>query len=139
VPEDDVSLRRIGRDTVIICLVMAAAALALRRGNPDGALGVLGGGILIAISYRAIKGVVDGALGRAQSRATSGAGAATQPARGAVALFLGRYALLAAGAYVMLQFLQLHPVGLVAGVTSFVLAAGVEGLRLVTTPRRGSR
>jgi hypothetical protein len=47
-----------------------------------------------------------------------------------VVKFLARYALLAVGAYAMLVFLHLHPVGLVMGVSSPVVAAAIEVIRM---------
>ncbi len=142
----DPSLRRFERDMVVACLGMAAIALVLRGGRPDAALGVLGGGALIGFSYRAIKGAVDAILRRAPGLPAVGDGAAqTAPLetvsvvprrrdRMALALvlvkFFTRYALLALGAYVMLRF-RLHPVGLLAGASSPVLAAGAEAVRLL--------
>jgi hypothetical protein len=46
-------------------------------------------------------------------------------------LVIGRYALLALLAYVMIARLRLHPLGLLAGASSVVAAAGVEALRLL--------
>jgi hypothetical protein len=51
-------LRRVERDGVIACALMAAAAWALARGAIGAPLGVLGGGALAWISYRGIKGGV---------------------------------------------------------------------------------
>ena len=42
-----------------------------------------------------------------------------------------RYALLALLAYVMIARLRLHPVGLLAGVSSVVAAVSIEALRLL--------
>jgi hypothetical protein len=40
--------------------------------------------------------------------------------------FIGRFAVLAVLAYVMLVWLRLHPVGLILGVSSIVVAAAIE-------------
>jgi hypothetical protein len=48
--EVDPSLRRIERDAALLCLGAALVALPARGWQPDGALGVLGGGALMAIS-----------------------------------------------------------------------------------------
>jgi hypothetical protein len=120
-------LRRFERNQVIATLVMAAIAAAFRRF--DLALGVLGGGLLMATSYRAIKGGVEAiapAGGEAPARRPGGA----KRAAWLVAKLVGRYALLALAAYVMLIFLRAHPVGLLAGAASPVIAVGVEGLRV---------
>ena len=59
-PERDASLRRVQRDSALFCVSAALAALALAGGRPQGALGVLAGGAMMAVSYAAIKGGVDG-------------------------------------------------------------------------------
>jgi len=46
-------------------------------------------------------------------------------------IVIGRYALLALLAYVMIARLRLHPLGLLAGASSVVAGAGVEALRLI--------
>ena len=139
--ESDRMLRQFERDGVVACLAMAAIALAVERGRPDGAAGVLAGGALAAISYLAIKGGVDVVLavaskaaGRAgEGGATEGGNASqTGPAltagrRAWLALkIVGRYALLALGAYVMLACFRVHAVGLLAGATSPFVAAAVQ-------------
>jgi hypothetical protein len=124
---------------VLACLAMAGVALVAKAGNPDAALGVLGGGALGAFSYWAIKGGVDAALGQAVlSPPGGGAVPATAPGSrrflGArvlgVAKFIGRYALLAVAAYVMLTRLHLHPVGMLVGVSAPVVAASVLVVRM---------
>jgi hypothetical protein len=142
--ESDRLLKQFERDSVIACLAMAAIALAVERGRPDGAAGVLAGGALMAISYRAIKGGVDVVLAvasKAAARAGTGGtpeggnGPAAEPAltpgrRAWLALkFIGRYALLAVGAYVMLACFRVHPVGLLAGATAPFVAAAVQLMR----------
>jgi len=57
--ERDPALRLFERDAIIACGAMAACALAIQRGRPDAAAGVVAGGLLMALSYRAIKGAVD--------------------------------------------------------------------------------
>ena len=52
--EPDAMLRRFERNQILVCLAMAAVPAAIGRFAV--ALGVLGGGLLMAISYRAIKG-----------------------------------------------------------------------------------
>jgi hypothetical protein len=116
-------LNRIGRDTALICA--AGAALAWAIGGWRAAAGVLGGGVLIGISVASVAFTVAAFVG-------SGAGSArrdrsTRALAGAV--FVLHYALLAFVAYVMIARLRLHPIGLVGGVTSFVLAAALEAAR----------
>jgi hypothetical protein len=131
----DPAVRQFERDAVIVLAVMVVGALILRRGNPDGALGVLLGAALMVVSYWAIKGAVDLLLARRRP----GGGEAPLRARTLIwqgAKFIGRYALLAVGAYVMLIGLRAHPVGVLCGVSVPVLAAVVQLPRLW---RRGAR
>jgi hypothetical protein len=156
--EVDPALRRFERDAAGACLVTALVAFGVAAvGSGVGpalrvGLGVIGGGLLTALSYRAIKGGVDvvmraagavaasapeapgGAVGEAPSEPDPG------PPRGPVlsvgrkaffaVKFFTRYALLAIAAYVMLTCFRLHPVGLVAGATAPFLAAAVQAGRL---------
>lgn len=114
--EADPFLRRFERDALAACGVMAVAALVVPRGGPWMALAVAGGGVLAAVSYRAIKGGVD---------------AVVRGSGGALALVkcFTRYAILAIAAYVMLVRLRLHPVGVLTGASSLVVAATVAAAR----------
>ena len=123
-PEPDASLRRVQRDAAIICVALAVVAVVVMRGRPGGALGVLAGGALMAVSYTAIKGGVDAALGRKGERAASSAAA------WASFRFIARYLVIAVLAWAILVPLHAHPLGVFAGVTAPVLAIGVEALRL---------
>ncbi len=139
--EADPLLRRIERTAVIACLVMAGAAFVLSHGRWAPVAGVLGGGLLVAVSYRTIGSGVGGlvALLTGGERSPSGAGEPEAVARRAaapgvawtMAVVIGRYALLALLAYVMIARLRLHPLGLLAGASSFVAAASIEALRLL--------
>lgn len=133
----DASLRRVERDAILVCGVMAVTALALQGGRLDGALGVIGGGALMAVSYRAIKGGVTALVNRAETAAATPEGARAPSPRQARAMlsFVLRYALLAAGAYVILIPLRAHPLGVVSGVTAPVVAIGLEAARLQRRPR----
>jgi hypothetical protein len=131
--EPDASLRRIQRDAAILCLVSTVIALLVMRGRPEGAVGVLAGGALMAVSYLAIKGGVDAALRRAAGR--SGEQAAPPAGAGragawAAFRFVARYGVIAGLAWVVLVPLRAHPVGVVAGVSAPVLAIAIEGVRL---------
>jgi hypothetical protein len=83
---------------------------------------VLGGGLLAAISYRAIKGGVDAV-------AAGGRGGA------ALVKFFTRHGILAFAAYVMLVRLRLHPLWVMAGASSLVAAAVAAAVRFL---RRGT-
>lgn len=114
------------------CLVMAAAALVIWRGTPRVALGVLGGGLLIAVSYRTIASGVDGLVDSLGGQAGTNRAENARPRLAwTVTKLAGRYALLAVLAYVMIARLRLHPVGLLVGASSVVAAASVEALRLL--------
>ena len=124
--ESDPMLRRFERDQVLATVVMAAIAACWRF---DVALGVVGGGLLMAMSYRAIKRGVEAFVPARQDAAAAANGRPIHRTRLA-AKFVGRYALLAVAAYVMLTFLRAHPVGLVAGAASPVVAAAIEAGRV---------
>jgi hypothetical protein len=126
--EPDPSLRRVERSAVLVCLAMALLALVVPGGGPGAALGVLGGGVISAVSYGTIHLAVT-----ALTAGLAGAPAGASPRTGAwTVVRVGlRYALLALLAYVMIARLRLHPVGLLAGVSSVVAAVSLEALRLL--------
>lgn len=73
---------RVERTALTACLAAAVAALVVQGGRPDVALGVLGGGLLSATSYWAIRSAID-ALVRALvgvPAATASAGPSLAPA-----------------------------------------------------------
>ena len=127
-------LDRIVRNTAICCVVVAALAAAWTRGV-RAPLGVLGGGLLIGLSYWAIRGTVDAFIGFRSGSSHSGGAAAAQgetpPKTGRFQLvkFFTRHGMLALAAYVMMVRLHLDPVGLLAGVSSLAMALAVEVLR----------
>src|SRR4026207_44305 len=53
-PGRDPVLRRVERTAAVVCLVMAAVALILSKGDLRAPLGVLGGGLLVAIRHRPV-------------------------------------------------------------------------------------
>lgn len=89
------------------------------------AAGVVGGGLLSAISYRALRRGVEAlgppAPGEEGRRRVS-------PARVALGLAL-RYALLLLAGYVIIARLRLHPLGVLLGASAVVVAAMVEAVR----------
>jgi hypothetical protein len=143
----DPLLRRVERTAVAVCLLMAAVAGLLWGGWV--AVAVLGGGLIAAVSYAGLASGVT-ALTAAAERA-AGPGPAADPVRGGspdadgaepdparkrprppakiLATVVLRYALLGLLAYVMIARLRLHPVGLLAGVSSVVIAVGAEAIR----------
>ena len=127
-------LERIVRDAAIACLVIAVLFAAVRRDVMVG-VSVLGGGLLIGISYWAIKGTVDALIGHRPGPGLDRGGAAAAAERGVRARrwplvkFFTRHGMLALAAYGMMVRLHLDPVGLLAGVSSLVIAVAVEVLR----------
>ncbi len=117
-------LRYFERDAILACLVMAVAAAFWPGGGWPLAGSVVAGGLLSAVSYRGVKAGVDAALG----------GQAGRP--WALVKFFTRYAILAFAAYVMLARLRVSPVGLIAGASSLVIAAGAAAARFVFPARR---
>ena len=120
------------RSTYFACLAMAAAAYVLGHGRWAPVLGVFGGGLLVGISYRTIGSGVSGVVDLMARPRLAGDGGPAPPKVGRTMLIvIGRYALLALLAYVMIARLRLHPLGLLAGASSVVAGAGVEALRLI--------
>ena len=112
--------RRIFRDSAIVCGALAMVALAVWPRSWAAAGGVLAGGGLIGLSAWAIQGAVDGLLGAGEGR---------KPGSWVLVKFFTRHAILAAAAYGIMVRLHLDPVGMLVGVSSLVLAAGVEVIR----------
>jgi hypothetical protein len=116
-------VERVARNAALACAVMAAAA-ALWTRDPAMPLGVLGGGVLIGLSYWAIKGSVDALVARRSGGETPG-----KAARWPLVKFFTRHGMLALAAYGMMVRLRLDPVGLLAGVSSLGAAVAIEALR----------
>ena len=118
-------LRRLRRDTVVACGVIALLAFILDPHRPAAAAGVVGGGVLVAISYAAVAYTIAAFIPASRQDPPE----STRKRGFAVLVFVAHYALLAFVAYVMIARLRLHPIGLVGGVTSFVVAAALEAGR----------
>ena len=118
--EIDPVIRRLERTGIAACAVMAAVAWAVARGNLTAPAGVFGGGALVWISYRGIKGGVDVLVGSVTGRV----GVAV-----ALVKFFTRYAILAVAAYVIMARLRMPPLAVIAGASSLVVAVAVEALR----------
>ncbi|HEX6211291.1 MAG TPA: hypothetical protein VF136_10970 [Methylomirabilota bacterium] len=115
---------RLERDAFVACLAMAALAVVWPAGGWPAAAGVLGGGVLSGLSYRGLKGLVQ-ALGPGGVRQAP-----------ALVKFFTRHAILAFAAYVMLARLRLHPLAVMVGASSFVVAAAVAAARTLGPLRR---
>lgn len=105
-------LARVARRTLLISAVLSACALVL--GGLSAAAGVVGGAALAVMSLLLLK--------RGTARLTDPA----RPAGPAPGLVLIRYALLGLAAYVMVAVVRLHPIGLLAGASTIVMAIAVE-------------
>jgi small-conductance mechanosensitive channel len=119
-------LQRLQRNAAIACGVMALAALILTR-EWRAVLGVIGGGVLIGVSFVSIRSAIDEL---APDRGETGATPQRPDMGRALVRLVGRYALLAILAYVMIARLRMHPLGLVAGASSVGVAAALEAGRL---------
>jgi len=112
-------IERIARGTAVSCVAMAVLFGLWKQSIVAGAA-VLGGGLLIAISFWAIRGGVD-ALVRQNGR---------KSAAFSLVKFFTRHAIVALAAYGMMVCLHLDPIGLLAGVSSLAVAVAVEGLKV---------
>ena len=133
--ERDTTLRSVERKAFFICAAMTVVACFVPP-RPAVALGVVGGGLLVGVSYWSLKSSVT-ALVDVLAGVGKGAATAADPARPRanmrreiVKLTL-RYALLGLLAYVMIARLRLHPWGLLAGASSVVAGVSLEAARLV--------
>ena len=111
---------RIARGTAMWCLVIAIV-FALWKRSVGAAFAVLGGGLLIGISFWAIRSFVDQLLRTHVNR--------PKPATFALVKFFTRHAIVALAAYGMMVRLHVDPMGLLAGVSSLGVAVAVEVLR----------
>jgi len=118
-------IARIARDAAFSCAIMAILFAVWRR-DLASPLGVIGGGMLIGLSFWAIRGTVDTLI--AVRGGVPGATRRISP-RFALVKFFTRHAILAVAAYGMMVRLHLDPVGLLAGVSSLGVAVAVEALR----------
>jgi hypothetical protein len=126
--ETDALLRRVEHTAIAVCGMTAIAVLIVTQGRHATALAVVAGGVLTAVSYWSIKAGVSDLLTPSASKKDD------EPARVSrwrIALQLvGRYALLALLAYVMIVRLRLHPVWLLVGASSIVAAVTIEAVRV---------
>jgi ATP synthase I chain len=124
----DVLLDRLQRSAIVVCAILTIGAVAITRGNWRAGLSVVGGGLLIGISFVSIRSSIEELAALAGGRR---AGAPRPKIARMLAKLAGRYALLGFLAYVMIARLRLHPLGLVAGASSVVAAAALEAGRLL--------
>jgi hypothetical protein len=120
----DSTITRFEREAIAACLCLAGLALLWPGGGIAAAIGVVGGGLIAALSYAGLKGVVNLTISGTKERIWP------------LVKFFTRYAILAFVAYVMLTRLRLHPVGVIVGVTSVVVAAGASAIRAIASSSR---
>ena len=121
---DDLPVR-LQRNAFIACAVFAAIAAVVS--GLRAAAAVIGGGVLTGISFFLIKGAILDVTAFADN---SGDRQERPNTAFSLVKLTSRYALLAFLAYVMIARLRLHPIGLIAGASSFVAVAAVEAARL---------
>ena len=127
--EPDPLLRRVGRTALLVCVLMALAALLVSRSPLASALAVLGGGLIVGASYWTIQSSVTALVDRI---ANPNVPPDERPSMRRVVMKLtARYALLGFAAYVMIARLRLPPLGLLAGASSIVTAVAVEAVRFL--------
>jgi hypothetical protein len=103
---------------------MVAVVYGLVRRSWAAGAAVIGGGLLIGISYTAIRAAADAVMPRRASGESP-----SRRTRWPLVKFFTRHAILALAAYGMMVRLQLDPLGLLAGVSSVVIAVTVEMLK----------
>ena len=116
-------IERIARNTAVVCVVLALIAAVWFR-TLSVSLGVIGGGLLIGLSFWAIGGSIDAFVGLRSGGETSRKRAGFHLVK-----FFTRHAMLALAAYGMMGRLQLDPVAMLLGVTSLGVAVAVEAVR----------
>jgi hypothetical protein len=116
-------IERIARNAAISCIVLAALAAVWTR-ERFVPLGVLGGGVLIGLSFWAIRGTVDALIAVRSSGETPTKSTGLQLVK-----FFTRHGILALAAYGMMVRLHLDALGLIVGVSSLLIAVAGEVLR----------
>ena len=116
-------LDRVVRNAAIGCVVVAVVYALVRRDWTAG-VAVIGGGVLISISYWAIRGAAEAAIalrpnGESPSKSTT---------LQLVKVFT-RHAILALAAYGMMVRLHLDALGVLIGVSSILIGVASEVLR----------
>ncbi len=122
--EQDAWLGRLEWRAAALTVVFAIVAALLPQGGMRAAGAVVGGALLAGASYWTMKRSVTNVVGRA----TRGEPIRRRWLRGTV-LIVGRYALLAGTAYVMIARLRLPLIGLLGGASVITAAAAFEIVR----------
>jgi small-conductance mechanosensitive channel len=114
---------RLAWTTAASCAAIAVL-FAIWKRDLAGPLGVIGGGVLIGLSWWAIRSAVDGLI-RVRSEGETG----RKTTGFSLVKFFTRHAIVALAAYGMMVRLHVDPMGLLAGVSSLGVALAVEVLR----------
>jgi hypothetical protein len=117
-------VRGVERTALVACLAMAVVAALIPQGGWQAGVGVLGGGVLAAVSYRGLKSAVFSL----NSGRNGGAAALVK--------FFTRHAILALAAYAMLARLRLPAWAIAAGASSLVVAVAIVAARSVGSVSR---
>ena len=112
----------LARTTAVVCGLLTLVSAILWPGRWRVPGGVLGGGALVGLSAWAIRGAVDAWLSDGGGR-PGGAWL--------IVKFFTRHGILALAAYGMMARLHLDPVAMLVGVSSLVIAAGIDALRRI--------
>jgi hypothetical protein len=116
----------------MVCLGMAAVAAVVSRQHWWAAVAVMGGGVVAGASYRMIVSSAEAIVQALMPAAGADSGSPGRPGLAlSILKLVGRYALLALLAYVMIARLRLPPLGLLAGASSVVAAVALEAVRLL--------
>jgi hypothetical protein len=127
-------IERIARTTAVVCVAIAIV-FALWKRNLAGPLGVLGGGVLIGLSFWAIRSTVDALIAVQAGLSRGGVEGAKADETGGkstgftLVKFFTRHGIVALAAYGMMIRLRVDPLGLLVGVSSLGVAVAVEVLR----------
>ncbi|MGE0592907.1 MAG: hypothetical protein AB7G23_08100 [Vicinamibacterales bacterium] len=122
-PGPESTLRRIERRALVIWALIVAAA-AVSGAGWSGVSGAAGGGLLVAVSHRGVRSVVDALV----------AGAGQGPGAGwHLVKFITRYGILAFIAWAMMVRLRAHPLWLFGGASSLVVSVALESVRVPRT------
>ncbi len=129
-------LVRVERIALALTAAMAIAAAVVPGGGVRAAGAVIAGAVLAAVSYWAIKhgvtGIADAILRQQAPPASGGLDLADSTPKRAprgFVMFVVRYLLLAALAYVMIARLRLPPIWLLGGASVMMMAAAIALLR----------
>lgn len=128
--EPDRRLRQIQRHALWVFAIMIVVA-TLTGGGLRAVLGVVGGALLAAVSYRAIHDGVDAVVLGGQPKNTR------RSTIWRLLKFITRFAILGLIAYVMMVRLRAHPVWMLVGASSLVAAAALEAVRAPRAPSPG--